>query len=146
MILKVSDVNRSHGRTEQREGSDVRIMDVSQRVKLTLYEVGPGLAQLVERLTHRYSKSTSSNPGNLTSATVCGDRTGLAVMPPEVDLGECKLHLPLQKANKAAHSGFKTQRRCHQKSKTGCTSGPEKDMCVRQKLFLKNNPIWTSVC
>ena len=35
-----------------------------------------GLAQMVERLTHRYSESTSLNPGNLTSATVCGDRTG----------------------------------------------------------------------
>ena len=37
--------------------------------------VGPGLAQLVERLAHRYSESTSSNTGNLTSATVCVDRT-----------------------------------------------------------------------
>ena len=40
------------------------------------WRVGPGLAQLVEHLDHRYSESTSSNPGNLTSATVCGDRTG----------------------------------------------------------------------
>ena len=38
--------------------------------------VGPGLAQLVERLTHGYSESMSSKPSNLTSATVCGDRTG----------------------------------------------------------------------
>ena len=50
----------------------------------------------------------SSNPGNLTSATVCGDRTGcappakrLASVAPEVDLGECTLHSPPQKANKA---------------------------------------------
>ena len=27
--------------------------------------VGPGLAQLVERLAHRYSENMSSNPGNL---------------------------------------------------------------------------------
>ena len=38
--------------------------------------IGPGLAQLVERLTHRYSESMISNPGHLTSATVCGERTG----------------------------------------------------------------------
>ena len=57
--------------------------------------VGSGLAQLVERLAHRYSESMSSNPGNLTSATVCGDRTScvpatkrLASVAPEVDLGE----------------------------------------------------------
>ena len=65
--------------------------------------VGPGLAQLVERLAHRYSKSTSLNPGNLTSATVCGDRTGCvlatkrsASVAPEVDLGEQTSCLPLQ--------------------------------------------------
>ena len=60
-----------------------------------------GLAQLVERLAHRYSESTSSNPSNLISATVCGDRTGCvpaakrsASVAPEVDLRECTLHLP----------------------------------------------------
>ena len=70
--------------------------------------VNIGLAQLVERLAHRYSESTSSNPGNLTSTTVCGDRTGCvpatkrsASVAPEVDLGECTLHLPPQKVNKA---------------------------------------------
>ena len=68
----------------------------------------PGLAQLVECLAHRYSESTSSNPGNLTSATVCGDRTSgdagakrSAHVAPEADLGECKIHSPPQKVNKA---------------------------------------------
>ena len=64
----------------------------------------PSLAHLVELcLTHRYSESASSNPGNLTSATVCGDRTGskpaikrLAHVAPEVDLRERMLHLPPQ--------------------------------------------------
>ena len=75
--------------------------------KIVMYQVstvGPGLAQLVERLAYRYSESTSSNPGNLTPATVCGDRTGCtpaakrsASVAPEVDLGECTL----QKENKA---------------------------------------------
>ena len=62
---------------------------------------GPGLAQMVERLAHRYSESMSSNPSNLTSATVRGDRTGskpaakrLASVAPEVDLGEHTLHSP----------------------------------------------------
>ena len=107
--------------------------------------VGPGLAQLVERLGHRYSESTSLNPGNLTSATVCEDRTSftpaakrLARVAPEVDLGECRstLHLPLQKVNKAEPTlGFEPQRRHHQKSKNRGTSGPKKDMCVSQKTF-----------
>ena len=71
-------------------------------------DAGPGLAQLVEHLAHRYSESTSSNPSNLTSATVCEDRTVCtpaakrsASVAPEVDLGECTLHSPPQKANKA---------------------------------------------
>ena len=66
-------------------------------------KVGPGLAQLVERLAHRYSESTSSNPSNLISATVCEDRTGCvlaakrsASVAPEVDLGECTLRSPPQ--------------------------------------------------
>ena len=48
--------------------------------------VGPGLAQLVEHLTHRYSESTSSNPGNLTSEKVCGDRTGSDASHQEVGM------------------------------------------------------------
>ena len=76
----------------------------------------PGLAQLVERLAHRYSESTSSNPDNLTSATVCGDRTSCA------PAAQCRWisgnvhYVHLRNANKAAHSGFETQRRRHQKS------------------------------
>ena len=65
----------------------------SQNVVTELH-IKISLAQLVERLAHRYSESTSSNPGNLTSATVCGDRTCCmlaakrsASIAPEVDLG-----------------------------------------------------------
>ena len=50
-------------------------------------EVGPGLAQLVERLAHRYSESMSSNPNSLTSAAVRGDRTGC--MPAAKRFGKC---------------------------------------------------------
>ena len=96
-------------------------------------KVGPGLAQLVERLAHRYSESMSSNPGNLTFATVCGDRTGcmqatkrLASVAPEVDLEECTLHLPLQKANKAEPTLALSPR-------GDVTRNPKKEMCVRQK-------------
>ena len=38
--------------------------------------------------------------------------TGKGVAP-EVNLRECMLHMPLQSSNKAAHSGFETQRRCY---------------------------------
>ena len=40
---------------------------------------------------------------------------------PEVNLGESM--------NKAAHSGFETQRRRHQKSKTGVSVFPQMEMC-----------------
>ena len=50
----------------------------------------------------------SLNPGNLTSATVCGGRTGcvpagmrLTSVAQELNYGECTLHSPPQKANKA---------------------------------------------
>ena len=39
--------------------------------------------------------------------------------------------------HKAAHSGFETQGRCHQKSKAGGISGPTKRTYVLQKNFLK---------
>ena len=42
--------------------------------------------------------------------------TGVA---PEVNLREHVTCTPLPSANKAAYSGFETQRRRHQKSKTG---------------------------
>ena len=38
---------------------------------------------------------------------------------PEVNIRECISCMPPQSLNKAAHSGFETQRRHHQKSKTG---------------------------
>ena len=75
---------------------------VTYLLKLTILSIArPGLAQLVERLTHRYSESTSSNPSDLISATVRGDRTDgklatkrSACVAPEVDLRECTLHSP----------------------------------------------------
>ena len=45
----------------------------------------------------------------------CWQPRGVA---PEVKLKEHVTHTPLPSVNKAAHSGFEAQRRCHQKSKT----------------------------
>ena len=56
-----------------------------------------------------------------------GEEIGLAAMlaskrlagvTPEVNLTEHVTCMPLPSANNADHSGFETQRRCHQKSKT----------------------------
>ena len=73
----------------------------------------------------------------LTVPQVCGrDRTSavmLATKRPtgvtlEVNLREHVTHTPLPSANKAAHSGFEIQRRCHQKSKTGASVAPQKGL------------------
>ena len=39
--------------------------------------------------------------------------------------------------NKAAHTGFETQRIHHQKSKTGILVVPQKDLCPPKKIFKK---------
>ena len=49
-----------------------------------------------------------------------------AGVTPEVNLREHVPHTPLPSVNKAAHSGFESQRRCHQKSKTGVSVAPQK--------------------
>ena len=108
--------------------------------------VGPGLAQLVERLAHRYSESTSSNPGNLTSATVCGDRTScapvakrLVSVAPEVDLGECTLHSPPQKVNKAEPTLALNPRGDVTRNPKQRYQWPPKSTCVSAKNFIKKN-------
>ena len=40
----------------------------------------------------------------------------------------------MNKANKAAHSGFEIQRRRHQKSKTAISVSPQMDMCPTKIL------------
>ena len=51
-------------------------------------------------------------------------------------------HKPLQRLNKAAHSGFETQMRHHQKSETGVSVAPKMDMCptkiLEKKVFLND--------
>ena len=56
-----------------------------------------------------------------------------AGVTPEVNLGECISCTPLPSVNKAVHSGFETQRRHYQKSKTG-VSVAQKWTCVHQKF------------
>ena len=76
-----------------------------------------------------------------TSAETCMWGKRLAAMPaiytgrgvtPEVNLRVHISCMPPQSSNKAAHSGFETQRRCHQKSETGISV----DMCPTN-FFLK---------
>ena len=57
----------------------------------------------------------------------CQESAGAA---PEVNFRECIS----PSANKAAHSGFETQRRHHQKSKTGVSVAPQKGL-VSSKSF-----------
>ena len=44
-----------------------------------------------------------------------------------MDLRERLTRIPLPSMNKAVHSGFETERRHHQKSKTGVSVIPQKD-------------------
>ena len=50
----------------------------------------------------------------------------LASVTPGVNLWGHVTHVPLPSASKVAHSGFETQRRYHQKSKTGVSVAPQK--------------------
>ena len=65
--------------------------------------------------------------------------TGVA---PEVNLMECITCTPLPSANKAAHFGFETQRRSHQKSKnrgisgSACIVSPTLSYSATQALLL----------
>ena len=48
-----------------------------------------------------------------------------AGVTPEMNLRKHIIHMPLPNMNKAAHSGFETQRRRYQKSKTGVSVVPK---------------------
>ena len=59
-----------------------------------------------------------------------------AGVTPEVNLRECVTCMSLPSMNKAAYSGFETQRRHHQKSKTGVSVIQQNHLCSPNK-FLK---------
>ena len=61
-----------------------------------------------------------------------------AGVTPEVNVKEHVTPMPPQSTNKAAHSSFETQRRHHQKSKTGGISGPKKRTHVLETFKKKN--------
>ena len=63
-------------------------------------------------------------------AAILAIYTGRGVAP-EVNLREC---MPLPSSISRAHSGFETQMRHHQKSKTGLSVAPQMDMCPTKIL------------
>ena len=69
---------------------------------------------------HRYVEETG-----LAAILATKRSTGVT---PEVNLRECVTCMPLPSANKAAHSGFETQRRYHQKFKTVVSVAPQKGL------------------
>ena len=65
-----------------------------------------------------------------------------ASVGPEVDLRECTLHSPPQKANKAEPTLALTPRgNITRNPKQGYQWPPKKDMCVRQKLLKKKKKV-----
>ena len=68
----------------------------------------------------------------------------LAGVTPEVNFREHVTHMPLPSMNKAAHSGFEALRRHHQKSKTGVSVTPQKDLCRPNFFFKKVRIFWIS--
>ena len=69
---------------------------------------------------------------------LCWPYTPAEVSHREVNLRECTSHMSLPSANKAAHSGFETQRRRHQKSETVVSVAPKMDMCPTKFLKKKS--------
>ena len=71
------------------------------------------------------------------SAAMMATKRSVGVTP-EINLRECVTSMPIPSANKAAHSGYETQRRHHQKSKTGVSVAPSKWLTgVLQTIFKK---------
>ena len=67
-----------------------------------------------------------------------------AGIAPEMNLGEHVTHTPLLSVNKTAYSGLETQRRHHQKSKTGVSVAPQKGtLCIPNFSLKKNNYVLT---
>ena len=54
--------------------------------------------------------------------------------------------MPPPRANKAAHSGFETQRRHHQKSRTGVSVGTQKGLMSSKNFLKKSHQIVESFC
>ena len=80
---------------------------------------------------HRYPEEKGS------AAMLAAKRSpGVA---PDVNLRTHVTSIPLPGVNKSAHSGFETQRRHHQKSKTGVSVVPQKGLMSSKKKEIKNS-------
>ena len=84
------------------------------------------------RSWHHTSAETHMGEQQLATILAIKRLTGVAS---EVNLGERTSCMPLPSANNAAHSGFETQRRHHQKSK----DWPIKRTCAHQNFFKKTS-------
>ena len=80
--------------------------------------------------------STNCYVGKRLAVILTGKRS--AGVTPEVNLKERISCIPLPSTNKAAHSGFETQRRFHQKSRTGVSVAQQKGL-MSSKIFFLNN-------
>ena len=63
-----------------------------------------------------------------------------AGVTPEVNLRECVTHTPPPNMNKAAHSGFKTQRKISPEVQSRGISGSTTKTHVLQKIYKTNGP------
>ena len=61
----------------------------------------------------------------------------LAGVTLEMNLGKCVTHMAPTSLSKSAHSGFETKRRLHQKSKTGVSVAPQKELMYSNFFFKK---------
>ena len=69
-----------------------------------------------------------------------------AGVTPEVNVRKRISHTPLPSVNKAGHSGFETQRRCHQKSETGVSVAPQKDVSTKIKKTRMHSSRMRTIC
>ena len=82
-------------------------------------------------LAHRYVEEN-----NMAAMLVTKRSAGIT---PKVKIRQHVTHRPPPSANKAAHSGFETQKRHHQKSKTGVSVAPQKGLRVCSHWTLNNS-------
>ena len=79
---------------------------------------------------HRYVEENGS------AAMLAAKRS--AGVTPEVNLGEHVTCMPPPSTNKAAHSDFETQKRCHKKSKIEVSVAPQKGLMSSKKILRKD--------
>ena len=95
----------------------------------------------------------------ITAQLPCWPTKRLTGVTPKEDFWECVTRMPLPSTKQAAHSCFKTERRHHQKSKTGVSLAHKKDLdlcfakikkglalhsMMKLKFYLNRVTQWTS--